>query len=285
MSERLLLCTDMDRTVIPNGMQPEHPQARRHFRAFCQQANVSLVYVTGRHRQLVEKAIRSYQLPQPDYVISDVGTKIYQQRQGWQELSSWKTEIDKDWRGRSHQDLKQILKGIKSLKLQELSKQNTHKLSFYLPLYQDKTPVINEMQQRLQGEDIDASVMWSIDELTNIGLIDVLPKHATKLHAIKFLQAQLGYQHDEVIFAGDSGNDMPVLASDLQSILVNNASAEIKSLAYQLASDADQLDQLFIARDDGPLGMNGNYSAGVLQGIWHFAPAFRQALQTETFYD
>lgn len=285
MSERLLLCTDMDRTVIPNGMQPEHPQARRRFRAFCAQDNVVLVYVTGRHRQLVEKAIRSYQLPQPDYVISDVGTKIYKQNQGWQELASWKSEIDKDWQGRSHQDLKQILKGIKGLKLQELSKQNTHKLSYYLPLYQDKTPVINEMQQRLQNEGINASVMWSIDELTNIGLIDVLPKHATKLHAIQFLQNQLGYQHDEVIFAGDSGNDMPVLASNVQSILVNNVSAEIKSLAYQLASDSEQLKQLFIARDDGPLGMNGNYSAGVLQGVWHFAPAFREALQTETFYD
>lgn len=285
MSERLLVCTDMDRTVIPNGIQPEHPQARRRFRAFCQLDNVLLVYVTGRHRQLVEKAIRSYQLPAPDYVISDVGTKIYQHQQGWHELSSWKTEIDKDWRGCSHQDLKQILKGIKGLKLQELSKQNTHKLSYYLPLYQDKTPVINTMQHRLQVEGIEASVMWSIDELTNVGLIDVLPKHATKLHAIEFLQAQLGYQHDEVIFAGDSGNDMPVLASQMQSILVNNASAEIKSLAYQLASDGGQLEQLYIARNEGPLGMNGNYSAGVLQGIWHFAPAFRQALQTETFYD
>ncbi len=285
MSERLLLCTDMDRTVIPNGMQPEHPQARRRFRAFCQRDNVLLVYVTGRHRQLVEKAIRSYQLPPPDYVISDVGTKIYQHQQGWQELNSWKTEIDKDWRGRSHQDLKQILTGIKGLKLQELAKQNTHKLSYYLPLYQDKAPIINTMQQRLEAEGIEASVMWSIDELTNVGLLDVLPKHATKLHAIEFLQAQLGYQHEEVIFAGDSGNDMPVLASQVQSILVNNASAEIKSLAYQLASDGGQLEQLYIARDDGPLGMNGNYSAGVLQGIWHFAPAFRQALQTETFYD
>lgn len=285
MSERLLLCTDMDRTVIPNGMQPEHPQARRRFRAFSEQDNVSLVYVTGRHRQLVEKAIRSYQLPQPDYVISDVGTKIYQQQNGWQELSSWKMEIDKDWRGRSHQDLKLILTGIKDLKLQEMSKQNTHKLSYYLPLYQDKTPVISAMQQRLQDEGIDASVMWSIDELTNVGLIDVLPKHATKLHAIEFLQEKLAYQHDEVIFAGDSGNDMPVLASQVQSVLVNNASAEIKSLAYQLSNDADHLDQLYIAHDNGPLGMNGNYSAGVLQGVWHFAPAFRQTLETETFYD
>ncbi|AFJ01425.1 Alpha,alpha-trehalose-phosphate synthase (UDP-forming) [Methylophaga frappieri] len=285
MTDRLLLCTDMDRTVIPNGMQPEHPKARRRFRAFCHQDNVALVYVTGRHRQLVDKAIRSYQLPQPDYVITDVGTKIYQFGQGWQELQSWRDEIAQDWQGYSHQDLKLLLRDIRGLKLQEMSKQNTHKLSYYLPLYQDKTPVIQAMQQRMEEKNIAATVMWSVDELTNIGLIDVLPKHATKLHSIQFLQQQLGYQDHETVFAGDSGNDMPVLASPVQSVLVNNASAEIKSLAYQLANEQGCLDKLYIARDNGPLGMNGNYSAGVLQGVWHFSPAFRQSLQTETFYD
>ncbi len=31
----LLLCTDMDRTVIPNGAQPEHPRTRSAFRLFA----------------------------------------------------------------------------------------------------------------------------------------------------------------------------------------------------------------------------------------------------------
>src|SRR5690554_5966678 len=230
MHETLLLCTDMDRTVIPNGMQAEHPDARRRFRQFCQADNVCLVYVTGRHRQLVEKAIRAYNLPQPDYIISDVGTKIFQLKNArWQEVKSWCDEIARDWNGRSHHDLKQLLADIKQLQLQEFSKQNTHKLSFYLPLYSDKNQVIQEVQQRLQENNIRASVMWSIDELTNVGLLDVLPENATKLHAIEFLQHKLGYADRNVIFAGDSGNDMPVLASALQSVLVNNASAEIKA--------------------------------------------------------
>ena len=32
MPERLLLCTDLDRTLIPNGPQPESPRARAAFR-------------------------------------------------------------------------------------------------------------------------------------------------------------------------------------------------------------------------------------------------------------
>ena len=237
MSARLLLCTDMDRTVIPNGMQAEHPDARRRFRKFCQSEQVCLVYVTGRHRQLVEKAIRTYSLPSPDYIISDVGTKIFQFKdKHWQEVQSWCDEIAKDWNGRSHSDLKALLSDIKDLQLQEFSKQNTHKLSFYLPLYLNKDKVINEVHSHLQKNGINASVMWSIDELTNVGLLDVLPENATKLHAIEFLQNRLGYADNEVVFAGDSGNDMPVLASPIQSVVVHNASDEIKAMAQQLVA-------------------------------------------------
>ncbi|MCL5974606.1 MAG: HAD-IIB family hydrolase [Gammaproteobacteria bacterium] len=281
MSAKLLLCTDMDRTVIPNGMQAEHPDARRRFRQFCQSDNICLVYVTGRHRQLVEKAIRTYSLPLPDYIISDVGTKIFQFKdKRWQEVQSWCDEIDQDWNGNSHSDLKALLSDIKDLQLQELSKQNTHKLSFYLPLYLDKDAVINSVQQRLAAKQIQASVMWSIDELTNVGLLDVLPEHATKLHAIEFLQNRLGYDDKEVIFAGDSGNDMPVLASPIQSVVVNNASAEIKAMAQQLVTENGHPQSLYIAVNPGPLGMNGNYSAGVLQGVWHYAEGFRNQLET-----
>lgn len=281
MSARLLLCTDMDRTVIPNGMQAEHPDARRRFRSFCQAENVCLVYVTGRHRQLVEKAIRTYSLPQPDYIISDVGTKIFQFKdKRWQEVQSWCDEISKDWNGKSHNDLKLLLSDIKNLKLQELTKQNTHKLSFYLPLYLNKNDVIAEVHERLNANNIHASVMWSIDELTNVGLLDVLPEHATKLHAIEFLQSRLGYDEKEVVFAGDSGNDMPVLASPIQSVVVNNASDEIKAMAQQLVAENGHPQSLYIAVDPGPLGMNGNYSAGVLQGVWHYAEGFRNQLES-----
>lgn len=75
---KLLLCADMDRTVIPNGEQPEHPDARKRFKTFCLLPEVKLVYVTGRHQELVKQAIKNYHLPEPDFVITDVGTKIYQ---------------------------------------------------------------------------------------------------------------------------------------------------------------------------------------------------------------
>ncbi|HFD11109.1 MAG TPA: HAD-IIB family hydrolase [Crenotrichaceae bacterium] len=275
---RLLLCTDMDRTVIPNGEQPEHPQARPRFSDFCKQPEVTLAYVTGRHQQLVKQAITDYQLPEPAFAITDVGSKIYQiVENNWLELESWEKHIDNDWNGNNHQQLQHLLNDVPHLSLQEPSKQNTHKLSYYLPLHVDQNSVIEQMEKRLKAKDIDASLIWSIDEPNDIGLLDVLPRNATKLHAIEFLQQHLGYRHNEVIFAGDSGNDLPVLGSSVASVLVANASDEIKQAAQQLAENNGYADALFLATETG-LNMNGNYSAGVLEGVWHFAPNFRDKL-------
>lgn len=275
---KLLLCTDMDRTVIPNGFQPEHPDARKRFMQFCSYAGVTLVYVTGRHIALVKEAIHTYALPQPHYVISDVGTKIYH-RVGdeWLAMPDWEIEIDKDWKGKGPEDIKQMLSPVSELILQESSKQNTHKLSYYLPLYLNHQDIIDRMENALATGGIDASIIWSLDEPKNTGLIDVLPRNATKLHAIEFLQQKLKYSHEQVIFAGDSGNDLPVLSSQINAVLVNNASNDIKTEAEQLALVQGHSDALYIA-DGSDFTMDGNYSAGVLQGVWHYAPQFREML-------
>ncbi len=51
--EPLLICTDLDRTLIPNGVQPESHDARRRFSALISQPDIKLAYVSGRHRDLV----------------------------------------------------------------------------------------------------------------------------------------------------------------------------------------------------------------------------------------
>ena len=137
----LLLCTEMDRTVIPNGAQPEHPHARAAFKAFCQQPEITLVYVTGRHLTLMEEAIHAYDLPQPDYAITDVGTKIRHRQNGhWQAVEEWETEIGQAWGNCRHDDIAQPLMQLDGLTLQESEKQNTHKVSFYADLSAPANP-------------------------------------------------------------------------------------------------------------------------------------------------
>jgi len=264
---RFLLCTDLDRTLIPNGRQIESPGARERFNRLVERGEISLAYVTGRHRALIEQAIADYALPLPDFVIADVGSTIYRiDAGGWRQWAAWDTQISPDWGGFSHDELCRILCVFPMLRLQEEAKQGRHKLSFYAPLQTEVSVLLADMEVRLQQAGIRANLIWSIDEPAGIGLLDVLPASANKLHAIHFLIRQMNYELAETVFAGDSGNDLEVLVSDVPAVLVANADLEVRRRAVSAHKEA-----LYIA-EGGYLGMNGNYSAGILEGVAHYWP-------------
>lgn len=280
MRARLLICTDLDRTLIPNGVAAESPAARTWFHKLASLSGIVLAYVTGRDQLLVREAVEEYELPLPAFVLGDVGSTIYAcAGWNWQHWEAWDAHIAPDWGGRSHAELAALLQGLPSLQLQELEKQNTHKLSYYVSLGVDHRELMDEMQRRLRAEGIRASLIWSIDEPAATGLLDVLPARATKRHAIEFLMEQQGFGLANTVFAGDSGNDLPVLVSPISAILVHNASPEIKLQAQEMAAIAGTAQALYVA-SGGFHGMNGNYAAGILEGLAHYHPAITARLES-----
>ncbi len=272
MSRKILLCTDLDRTLLPNGPQSESVNARQCFARLVARPEVTLAYVTGRHQALVRDAIEEYTLPTPDYVVADVGTSIYEiTADQWQPWNNWSEAIAPDWANLTHDQIHQLFADLGELTLQESSKQALHKLSYYAPLDSDSAELINEMQMRLDKQGVSASLVWSVDELAEVGLLDVLPLRATKLHAIEFLMQQKNFSLTDTVFAGDSGNDLQVLTSSLHSILVANASSEVRMQAQEQAAAGKTTDALYLAIGDFH-AMNGNYSAGILEGLAHFIP-------------
>ncbi len=267
---RLLLCTDMDRTLIPNGKQPESEHARELFKKLVAREDVTLVYVTGRDSELVEQAMIDYQLPAPDYVIADVGASIYQiSEHQWLPWQHWENHLIHDWGSATHSDLEKLLSRFKTLTRQEIKKQKKYKLSYYVPLNSDSSALLSHINSILIEQGIHANLIWSIDEQKNTGLLDVLPKSAGKREAIEFLMTQLNYEYDEVIFAGDSGNDLCVLTSPIQAILVANAHDDVKQEALQQVETNGQQEKLYLAKG-GFFNLNGNYSAGILEGVSHY---------------
>ena len=275
MPERLLLCTDLDRTLLPNGAQPESPGARERFAVLAADPRVNLAYVSGRHRELVEEALRDYQLPIPDFVIGDVGTTLYHvgQDELWQEDAQWQAHIDVDWIGRSHSDLQRALGDIDigGLRPQEERKQNQHKLSYYHDLDCDRQRLDRLLKDRLAQQQVRARLVWSVDEPAGLGLLDILPQCASKYHAVAMLQSLQGFANHDTVFSGDSGNDMEILASPVPSVLVANSEADVQAHARRLVSASGRDHTLYIAQGNF-YGMNGNYSAGILEGIVHYHP-------------
>jgi HAD superfamily hydrolase (TIGR01484 family) len=243
---------------------------------------VTLAYVTGRDRKLVSEAITRYCLPQPDYVIGDVGTTIYEVlSEGWRPWVEWLQEIAPDWAGMGHSDIRKLLLDVTELRPQEPEKQNLHKSSYYVPLHADTGVLSQQIRRRLEASGIRVSLVWSIDEPRRTGLLDVLPASAGKKHAVSFLMRHKGFSLANTVFAGDSGNDLPVLVSEIPAVLVANASAEVCRAAMDQAAECGHADALYIAKG-GFMDMNGNYTAGVLEGVVHYQPEVRSWLVEKT---
>jgi len=273
MAPSLLLCTDLDRTLLPNGAAPESPQARRLFTELVSHAEIRLAFVTGRDRERVEHAIELYGLPLPDYVIGDVGTTIYELADGpkWSRIEMWDEQIGHDWADVSREELGGLLANIGELRLQEASKQNRFKLSYYTPLSASTNELIARIDAKLSRIGIRYAVVCSVDEPGGVGLLDILPGSATKRHAIEFLMNETGFNLSQTVFCGDSGNDLSVLASEIPGVLVANASPAVRRQAIELARQMNCLDALYIAKGSF-LGLNGNYAAGILEGVVHYYP-------------
>lgn len=273
MSRRLLLCTDLDRTLLPNGAAPEFPGVRDSFQRFVTRGRVQLAYVSGRDRQRVEQAIREYELPSPDLVIADVGTTIYDLASGdrWVKNRRWEDEIGQDWGDDGSDRLAKELRNDERLQLQEASKQNRFKLSFYVDRGAKEDQLLTDIEARLARLDIPSTLVYSFDEPRQVGLLDVLPEKASKLHAILFVMRESGFGESETVFCGDSGNDLSVLTSRIPGVLVANAADDVKRRAIRMAESNGTSQLLYTARG-AFLGMNGNYAAGILEGVCHFHP-------------
>jgi HAD superfamily hydrolase (TIGR01484 family) len=62
-----------------------------------------------------------------------------------------------------------------------------------------------------------------VDPFEGQGLLDFLPRDVSKAYALKWWSDYHGVSHSDVVFAGDSGNDLAALTAGFCAILVANA--------------------------------------------------------------
>lgn len=271
MKKTYLICTDLDRTLLPNGREPHSPEAMQAFKRLALRSEIKLAYVSGRSETLLREAITDFEIPLPDFAVGDVGTSIYSPGDNWRYWADWSEEIAIDWQGKKWADIRDMVDDVVSLELQEDDRQNSYKLSYYTDTDVDVSQLRAEIEKRLKSGDVRASIIFSIDEEKSVGLLDILPERATKVHAIHFLMEKGGFPPDCTVFAGDSGNDLQALTSGLNAVLVKNASENVRREALAVMKKKKMLSRLYLAQGQF-LGLNGNYCGGVLEGVAHFLP-------------
>ena len=316
MNNTILLCTDLDRTLIPNGDAIENENARARFRRLCTHPEIRLIYVSGRDIHRVSDAIHSFNLPEPDFIIADVGSSIYQkeyatnnqpidQKVTYREDSEWSTTISEDWKKLSAQDIIEYLGEMTYAKLQPNDQQGTFKISYHVTPSSHLDNEASYIRKTLKNKLRRFNCICSIDETCDQGLIDILPASANKKLAVDFLVSKLNIVPTRVFFSGDSGNDLDMLTSGYLATLVNNATNDVKQTAIELAQKKQCVNTLYIAHgtsitnvvsnktnvnstkekiesnNENGISNNGNYANGIIEGFLHYFPHYTEFVNLE----
>jgi sucrose-6F-phosphate phosphohydrolase len=264
MSRKFLLASDMDGTVIPLDQDSGRAAEIRQFHRLCDQhANLLLAYVTGRHLELGLTGVRQFNLPVPDIFVCDVGTSIFRRKDdNWLQDEQYRQQLSEDWDGRNGRDIAGLLDGISLLSPQEDERQKEFKQSYYLSLEVDHRQIVGEVKERLARQRIRANVVYSIDTVRQLGLLDVLPGGAAKDRALDYLRRRFTLNREKIVYAGDSGNDLLAFVSGFQAIVVNNTARAVKDVVRRMVREKNIEDCIYFARHD--------YVRGVVEGCYHF---------------
>jgi HAD superfamily hydrolase (TIGR01484 family) len=262
-----VLATDLDRTLLPNGRWEADPGAIGRFNELTSGDDLTVVYVTGRNLDLTERAIAEFGVRYPDYLCGDVGTTV-RQRQG----DAW--VFDEGWVDRVHarsprwsaKEVREALEGVDGIREQEAVHLNRFKQSYYADHGRSEA-ILEEVEARVGGR-FDEVVVYSFDSKSGDGLIDVLPNSATKQTALEYVAEKLGVPKGEVVFCGDSGNDIFPLTAGFRGVLVRNADEQLVENVKRAQAKDPGL-RVYYA-EGGFEGLSGYYTSGVLEGARHY---------------
>ena len=262
-----ILATDLDRTLLPNGSWPADPGAIDLFNDLTEQHGLLVVYVTGRNLDLTERAIREYGVRHPHVLIGDVGTSIRKHRGGaWEPLEGWEQHVRHTSPQWDAEAVRETAAGIAGLVEQEREHCGPFKQSYYVD--HDKRESILQVVDEHIRERFDEVIIYSFDSQSGKGLLDFLPRSATKQTALEYIADEYRVDKTNVVFCGDSGNDVFPLTAGFSGVLVRNADEQLVENVRKATESRPEL-RVYHAQGDFR-GLNGFYTSGVIEGAFHY---------------
>jgi len=264
-TEKSILATDLDGTLIPLQGNHQNRTDLVTLKSKIADSDVTLVYVTGRHFGSAINAIREFELPHPNWILCDVGSSLYQFVGGAELSESYAAEenysdhLESILPSRSLHQIGELLPPQPGLAKQEAEKQGRHKLSYYADA-EDLSQLRNTIMELAEKHQFPVQVITSVDPFNNDGLIDILPKRVSKAFGLQWWTLRMQFESSQVVFAGDSGNDLAALSAGYRAIVVANASCEVVARVQAESKDEELI---YLA--------SGVATSGVLEGCQYWS--------------
>jgi len=250
-----ILATDLDRTLLPNGSWPPDPGAINLFNELTEKHDVLVVYVTGRNLKLTENAIKEFGVRCPNILCSDVGSSIRKYEEGeWKLDHGWIEHVKRESPRWDAVAIRDAVAEIDAMREQESEHQNQFKQSYYVE-HEKKDQVLKKVDELVKGK-FDEVIVYSFDSQDGKGLLDFLPASATKQTALEYVAEEFGATKEDVVFCGDSGND------------IKNADDQLVENVKKAMKQNPEL-KVYFAKGNFK-GLKGYYTSGVIEGAYHY---------------
>lgn len=232
-NKAVVLATDLDGTFLGG---PEASRARLYDWIEENRAHVGLIFVTGRDPGFIRNLTRKGDVPRPDYVVGDVGTTIaaVDQDHFLSPIEALEAEIAAAW-GDAGGRVQAALGRVRGLRLQSTGFR--YRVSYDMDP-ETFDPVAHDV---VAGMGLDALV-------SDNRFFDVLPKGVSKGPSLLRLLSHLGVANDRCLVAGDTLNDLSMLALGLPAVAVGNSEPA-------LLSALEGMDHVHFASGEGAAGI------------------------------
>lgn len=217
-SRRLVLATDLDGTFL-GGSADSRDQLYDWIER--NRAHVTLIFVTGRDLPFVRSLVSETSVPQPDYVIGDVGTTIAG-GPSIEPIEELERPIAALW-GDSGARVVSLLAEEPGLTLQPTE------FRYRVSYFYDPQILSSDAAEKVRQAGLDCIV--SADTF-----FDVLPPGISKGPTLIRLVEHLGLDPDDVLVAGDTLNDLSLFETGFAGVAVGNSEPALRARIADLAT-------------------------------------------------
>ena len=199
---------------------------------------------TGRSLESALRIMKRYQIPQPDILITSLGTEIYYAPQLTADLA-WAIHINYMW---NPDRVRSVLADLPGLKLQPKTEQSRFKISYYID--PDSAPSLDEINSMLHQADLSVNTFLSFGQY-----LDIVPIRASKGFALRYFADQWGIPLEHILAAGGSGTDEDMLRGNTLAVVVANRHEE------ELSHLTD-VERIYFSKQ--------SYSRGIIEAIDYY---------------
>lgn len=203
----MLLATDLDGTFLAGD-----PEDRLSlYQTIAAHPEIKLAYVTGRSLEAVLPLLADPTLPQPDYIIADVGATLVH-GDSLQPIQPLQSVVDARWPGES-----QVASAIEPFGLERQDVPQARRCSYFCTPEQAANPALREI-----ADELGCDLLYSAELY-----LDFLPKGVNKGSSLQALADWLELDHDQVLAAGDTLNDLSMLSASFHGVCVGQSEAAL----------------------------------------------------------